>query len=100
MRRFITNLVLISVLSTMPLSVARSQTPAANPTETLIKNATVLTITKGTIENADVLIRAGKIAGVGKNLQCICERASDRWDRQIRDARHHRLPLPFNAGHD
>jgi len=52
----------------MPLSVARSQTPAANPTETLIKNATVLTITKGTIENADVLIRAGKIAGVGKNL--------------------------------
>ena len=68
MRRFITNLVLISVLSTMPLSVARSQTPAANPTETLIKNATVLTITKGTIENADVLIRAGKIAGVGKNL--------------------------------
>ena len=68
MRRFITNLVLISILSTMPLSVARSQTPAANPTETLIKNATVLTITKGTIENADVLIRAGKIAGVGKNL--------------------------------
>jgi len=52
----------------MPLSVARAQTPA-NPTETLIKNATVLTITKGTLENADVLIRAGKIAGVGKNLQ-------------------------------
>jgi len=53
----------------MPLSVARSQTPAANPTETLIKNATVMTITKGTMENADVLIRAGKIAGVGKNLR-------------------------------
>ena len=69
MRRFITNLVLISILSSMPLSVARSQTPAANPTETLIKNATVMTITKGTMENADVLIRAGKIAGVGKNLR-------------------------------
>ncbi|HJX90600.1 MAG TPA: amidohydrolase family protein [Pyrinomonadaceae bacterium] len=69
MRRFITNLVLISILSTLPLSVARSQNPAANPTETLIKNATVLTITKGTLENADVLIRAGKIAGVGKNLR-------------------------------
>jgi len=68
MRRFVTNLVLASILSTMPLGVARSQTSAANPTETLIKNATVLTITKGTIENADVLIRAGKIAGVGKNL--------------------------------
>ena len=69
MRRFVTNIVLISILSTMPRSVARSQTPAANPSETLIKNATVLTITKGTLENADVLIRAGKIAGVGKNLR-------------------------------
>lgn len=33
-----------------------------------IKNGTILTITKGTIENGDVLIRAGKIAQVGKNL--------------------------------
>jgi len=35
---------------------------------TLIKNGTVLTITKGTIENGDVLIRDGKIAEVGKGL--------------------------------
>src|SRR4030095_3691222 len=67
MKRFITNLVLLSIICTLPLSVARAQT-AVNPTETLIKNATVLTITHGTLANTDVLIRNGKIAGVGKNL--------------------------------
>src|SRR5688500_19182573 len=36
--------------------------------ETLIKNATVLTVTRGTLNNTDVLIRNGKIVGVGKNL--------------------------------
>lgn len=34
----------------------------------LIKNGTVLTITKGTLENTDVLIEKGKIKQVGKNL--------------------------------
>jgi imidazolonepropionase-like amidohydrolase len=38
-------------------------------TETLIRNATVLTITRGTLNNSDVLIRNGKIAGVGSNLK-------------------------------
>src|SRR6476620_7657437 len=37
--------------------------------ETLIRNATVLTITHGTLQNTDVLIRKGKIAAVGKNLK-------------------------------
>jgi imidazolonepropionase-like amidohydrolase len=35
---------------------------------TLIKSGTILTVTKGTIENGDVLIRDGKIAEVGKGL--------------------------------
>ncbi len=34
----------------------------------LIRNATVLTVTNGTMENADVLIRDGIIAAVGKQL--------------------------------
>jgi imidazolonepropionase-like amidohydrolase len=34
----------------------------------LIKNGTVLTITKGNLEQADVLVRDGKIAQVGKNI--------------------------------
>jgi imidazolonepropionase-like amidohydrolase len=35
---------------------------------TLIKSGTILTVTQGTIENGDVLIRDGKIAEVGKGL--------------------------------
>lgn len=34
----------------------------------LIKNGTVLTITKGTLEGADVLVRDGKIIQIGKNI--------------------------------
>ncbi len=34
----------------------------------LIKNGTVLTITKGTLENSDVLIENGKITRIGKNI--------------------------------
>lgn len=34
----------------------------------LIRNATVLTVTKGTVENGNVLIEDGKIAAVGKNV--------------------------------
>ena len=39
-------------------SVAYAQTSP----ETLIRNATVLTITHGTLQNTDVLLRNGKIA--------------------------------------
>lgn len=34
----------------------------------LIRNATVLTVTKGTVQNGSVLIENGKIAAVGKNV--------------------------------
>lgn len=34
----------------------------------LIKNGTVLTVTKGTLENTDVLVKDGKITQIGKNL--------------------------------
>ena len=36
--------------------------------EVLIKNATVLTAIRGTLENTDILVRDGKIARIGKNL--------------------------------
>src|SRR5215218_2379078 len=42
---------------------------AAAPQETLIRNATVLTASHGTLEGTDILIRGGKIASVGKNLK-------------------------------
>ena len=34
----------------------------------LIRNATVMTVTKGTIQNGSVLVENGKIAAIGKNL--------------------------------
>jgi imidazolonepropionase-like amidohydrolase len=37
--------------------------------EILIRNATVLTAARGTLENTDILIQNGKIARVGKNLR-------------------------------
>jgi len=51
-------------------AVVSAQQPVS-PTRagaTLIKNATVLTVTKGKLENTDVLLQNGKIAQVGKNL--------------------------------
>ena len=41
---------------------------AQTPNEVLIRNATVLTVSKGAIKNGSVLIRDGKIAAVGTNL--------------------------------
>ena len=34
----------------------------------LIKNGTILTVTKGTIENGDVLIKKGIITKIGQNI--------------------------------
>ena len=36
--------------------------------DALIRNGTLLTVTKGTLENTDLLIRDGKIAAIGRNL--------------------------------
>ena len=36
---------------------------------TVIQNATILTVTRGTIENGSILIRNGKIAAVGKQVR-------------------------------
>lgn len=37
--------------------------------DVLIKNGTVITISNGTLENTDVLVRDGKITRIGKNLR-------------------------------
>src|SRR3954471_8875354 len=49
-----------------PTNSLRPQRPAAPAT--LIRNATVMTVTKGTQENSDILLQNGKIAAIGKNL--------------------------------
>lgn len=81
MRRTIAIVLALSALSAMPLLRASAQrtrggqqrgnqAPAASAqTETLIRNATLLTVSRGTLQNSDVLIRGGKIVAVGQNLQ-------------------------------
>jgi imidazolonepropionase-like amidohydrolase len=44
------------------------QAVRASTGATLIKNATVLTVTKGKLENTDVLLQNGKIAQIGRNI--------------------------------
>src|SRR5512146_336259 len=63
----------VSAAALAAASAVGAQQPAAPaatgkaPT-TLIKNATVLTVTKGRFENTDLLLQNGKIAQIGKNL--------------------------------
>src|ERR1043165_1162588 len=66
MKRVIAKLLFIAIVSSMPIKAAHAQRPVAP--ETLIRNATVLTVTHGTLQNTDVLLGNGKIAAVGKNL--------------------------------
>jgi imidazolonepropionase-like amidohydrolase len=60
----------IAILLAAAATAAAQQTATApaKAATTLIKNATVLTVTKGRLENTDVLLQNGKIAQVGKNL--------------------------------
>jgi imidazolonepropionase-like amidohydrolase len=59
-------LVAVLAAGAIPLGGGAQQPAPAGPT--LIKNATVLTVTKGKLENTDVLLQNGKIAQIGKNL--------------------------------
>ena len=48
--------------------VIAQQAVQASSGSTLIRNATILTVTKGTLENTDLLMQNGKITQVGKNI--------------------------------
>jgi len=64
MKKVTAFLLLISInLISLTLASAQSKT------EVLIRNATVMTAAKGTLENTDVLIKDGKITRIGKNLK-------------------------------
>lgn len=64
MRKAIVFLLIVSIGLISPTFLL-----AQNKTEVLIRNATVLTAVKGTLENTDILIQNGKIAKIGKNLK-------------------------------
>src|SRR5688500_14993479 len=72
MRQLIAFIIALAVLGA---TAGAQQPPQSRPAgtqaagETLIRNATILTVTRGTLAGSDVLIRGGKIAAVGGNLQ-------------------------------
>jgi len=59
----------LAFLVIMAGGIASAQPRSAAVQNTLIRNATVLTVSHGTLTNTDVLIRNGKIAGIGKGLK-------------------------------
>jgi imidazolonepropionase-like amidohydrolase len=64
----------LSLAATILLSAVTLRAPAATPPADappviLIQNATVLTVTKGTIEHGSVLIKDGKISEVGTGVK-------------------------------
>jgi len=61
-----TRLATLMLACATPLIAQQAITSSTGPT--LIKNATVLTVTKGTLQNTDVLLQNGKIAQIGQNL--------------------------------
>ena len=58
---------LLTVLA-LPAGAQQAAPAKAAVPPTLIKNATVLTVTKGTLTNTDLLLQDGKIARIGKGL--------------------------------
>ena len=59
---------LVLTLLLVPPADAQDMLRADAPDDWLIQNATVLTVTNGTIENGDVLVRDGVIEEVGQDL--------------------------------
>ena len=67
MRRSFTVLGVVSLVAAMVPSAAAAQQAAAQQA-TLIRGGTVITVTRGTLANSDVLIQNGRIAAIGSNL--------------------------------
>src|SRR4051812_20239575 len=57
-----------TVILSATASLMGAQQPVSTAGSTLIRNATVLTVTKGKLEGTDLLIQNGKIAQIGKGL--------------------------------
>jgi imidazolonepropionase-like amidohydrolase len=75
MKKLITFILLLSLAGlALPASTQAQQGSAQQRggeggAETLIRNATILTISHGTLQNSDILLRRGKIAAIGQNLK-------------------------------
>ena len=85
MKRLLARILALALLSALlSLPVPAQQTPSPpQSTDTLIRNATILTITRGTLQNTDLLISNGKIAAIGKNLSPANARVIDAGGKYV-----------------
>jgi len=67
-KRFRTTIVCLLCSFVLPL-FARAANPPDAPPVILIQNATILTVSHGTIEHGSILIKGGKIAEVGSSIK-------------------------------
>jgi imidazolonepropionase-like amidohydrolase len=70
--------------------------------DVLIRNATVMTAARGTLENTDILVRGGKISRIGKNIQAGNARVIDATGKYVTpgiiDAHSHAMMSAINEG--
>lgn len=102
MKRLLVSLLICALMAGFSLPASFAQTRSSSQ-ETLIRNATVLTITHGTLPNADVLIRNGKIVAVGKNLKAAANaKVIDATDKYVMpgivDCHSHSMLDTINEG--
>ncbi len=89
--------------STPPVEMSANKGPYRNDPVTLIRNATVLTASRGTLENTDILMRNGKIERVGAGLEAprgaVVVDATDKFVTPgIIDAHSHMAATSINEG--
>ncbi|MDM7923579.1 MAG: amidohydrolase family protein [Pyrinomonadaceae bacterium] len=91
----------ISLLAVCVL-LAAAFSAAGQQGDVLIKNATVMTATRGTLENTDILIRGGKIARIGRNIDAGGARVIDATGKFVTpgiiDAHSHAMISAINEG--
>ena len=90
MKKIVYSLILIATCT-----VANAQVEHGNM---LIKGGTVLTITKGTLEGTDVLVKDGKINQIGKNLTAPAGFKVIDATGIVCDAGHYRCTFPCRPG--
>ena len=86
-----------------PVPLAADRGPYRDDPVTFIRGATLLTASRGTIENGDILVRDGRIAAVGTGLEppagaTVVDAAGKYVTPGIIDAHSHLAALSINEG--
>jgi imidazolonepropionase-like amidohydrolase len=96
------NKFILGILGLVAVLLADAPVGAQSTGDVLIRNATVMTAARGTLENTDILIRGGKIARIGKSLDAGSARVIDATGKYVTpgiiDAHSHGMMSAINEG--